>query len=196
VPISPRAEVRGHILAAARELFCANGVRGVTMTDVARKACCSRQLVYKVFFDRRELILAAVIERIMEVADEAAPESKLTTRSFTQAFVDVSVHIIETLRNDPELSVLFGDDSPVSAHEALWTPELTDRALTFWQPWLDFGRGQCLLRDDLSNRDLADWLHTVYASMILRRNIPQQQERSMIERFVMTSLAMASATRP
>ena len=44
----------------------------------------------------------------------------------------------------------------------------------------------------MTNRDLADWLHTVYASIILRRNIPQDEERAMIERFVMTSLAMAS----
>lgn len=192
----PRAEVRGNILTAARELFRTKGVRGVTMTDVARNAGCSRQMVYKVFFDRRELVLAAVIERIVEIADAATPSSEPTTRSFTEAFVDLSVQIIETLRSDPELSELFGEGSPVSAPEALWAPELTDRALRFWQPWLDFGREQNLLRDDLSNSDLADWLHTVYASIILRRNIPQQQERSMIERFVMTSLAMAGAGRP
>lgn len=64
--------------------------------------------------------------------------------------------------------------------------------MRFWQPWLDFGRTRHLLRDDLSNRDLADWLHTVYASIILRRNIPHEDERAMIERLVMTSPAMAS----
>jgi AcrR family transcriptional regulator len=193
---TPREAARGRIIAAARELFRANGVRAVTMTDVARGAGYSRQMVYKVFFDRRELVLAAAIERIVEIADAAAPGATVPDGSFTESFVDLSVQIIETLRNDPELSGLLGDGSPITAHEALWSAELVERGLRFWQPWLDVGRARHLLRDDLSNRDLSDWLHTVYASIILRRNIPEDDERAMIERFVMTSLAMASVTQP
>lgn len=189
---SPRTAIRARILAGARELFCSNGIRGVTMSEVARRADCSRQLVYKVFFDRRELILAAAVERISEIADVAAADAPST--SFSDAFVDVSVQVIETLRNDPELSTLLGDGSPVTLHETLWSPELVDRAIQFWHPWLEHGRSAGVLRTDLSNRDLADWLHTVYASMILRRNIPPDDERSMIQRFVLTSLAMATTT--
>jgi AcrR family transcriptional regulator len=189
-----RADVRRRILSRARELFRANGVRGVTMTDVARAADCSRQLVYKVFFDRRELVLAAAVDRISEIADSTATRMAVPAESFQDSFIELSVEIIETLRNDAELSALWGDGSPVTAHEALWTPELVERALRFWGPWLDAGRSQGILRDDLSNSDLADWLHTVYASIILRRNIPQEQERIMIERFVLTSLAMATIT--
>lgn len=187
---SPRTAIRTRILAGARELFRSKGVRGVTMSDVARRADCSRQLVYKVFFDRRELILAAAVERITEIADVAAADTP--SASFSDAFVDVSVQIIETLRNDPELAALLGDASPVTLHDALWSPELVDRAIQFWRPWLEHGRSTGVLRTDLSNRDLADWLHTVYASMILRRNIPPDDERSMIQRFVLTSLAMAT----
>ncbi len=193
---SARSEVRGRILTAARALFRTAGLRGVTMTDVARASGCSRQLVYKVFFDRRELILAAAVDRITEIADAATPSGDLVGSQFTDAFVELSIHIIETLRNDGELSTLFGDGSPVTAHEALWAPELVDRALQFWHPWLDYGRTHGVLRNDLTNRDLADWLHTVYASIILRRNIPPAEERSMIQRFVMTSLAMATVDDP
>ncbi|MBI3691138.1 MAG: TetR/AcrR family transcriptional regulator [Mycolicibacterium aromaticivorans] len=193
---SPREAARGRIIGAARELFRANGVRAVTMTDVGRGAGYSRQMVYKVFCDRRELVLAAAIERIVEIADAAAPGAAVPDGSFTESFVELSVQIIETLRNDPELSALLGDGSPITAHEALWAPELVERAVRFWQPWLDFGRARHLLRDDLSNRDLSDWLHTVYASIILRRNIPEDDERAMIERFVMTSLAMAGIAQP
>lgn len=191
---STRAEVRRRILDAARNLLRSNGIRSVTMTDVGRAAGCSRQLVYKVFFDRRELLLAAVTDRILEIADEAAGTT-VPGESFHEAFVGLSVKIIEALRNDPELTALWGDASPITAHEALWAPELTERALQFWRPWLDYGRSHGLLRSDLSNEELADWLHTVYASIILRRNMPQQQERILIERFVMTSLTMA-ATPP
>ena len=151
-------------------------------------------MVYKVFFDRRELILASAIERIVEIADDSVPGAAIPDGDFEESFVDLSVHIIEILRNDPELSTLLGDGSPVTAHEALWSPELVERAIRFWRPWLDIGRARKLLRDDLSNRDLSDWLHTVYASIILRRNLPEDEERAIIERFVMTSLTLARAT--
>lgn len=189
----PRAAIRRRILAEARELFSERGVRAVTMGDVARKADCSRQLVYKVFFDRRELVLAAAVERITEIADEATREAPSTP--FSTAFVDVSVQIIEALRNDAELNSVLGEGSPVTLHEVLWEPDLVVRAAQFWRPWLDYGRTQGVLRTDLSNSDLADWLHTVYASIILRRNIPADDERSMIERFVLTSLTMATVDR-
>ncbi|MGV0795455.1 TetR/AcrR family transcriptional regulator [Mycolicibacterium elephantis] len=192
MPQSTRSEVRRRILDAARNLLLSNGIRGVTMTDVGRAAGCSRQLVYKVFFDRRELLLAAVTDRVLEIADEAAAGTTVPGEAFHPAFVELSVKIIEALRNDPELTALWGEGSPITAHEALWAPELTERALQFWRPWLDYGRSHRLLRNDLSNEELADWLHTVYASIILRRNIPQEQERILIERFVMTSLTMAT----
>lgn len=191
---SSRSELRLRIVASARTLFRTKGMRGVTMTDVADAVGCTRQTVYKVFFDRRELVLGAAVERIVEIADSAAPTEPVGGGSFTDAFVELSVAVIEALRNDPELKALWGEGSPVSAHETLWAPELIERALRFWRPWLDFGRSHDLLRDDLSNRDLADWLHTVYASIILRHNIPPQDERAMIERFVMTSLTMASGS--
>jgi AcrR family transcriptional regulator len=169
-------------------------MRGVTMTDVADAVGCTRQTVYKVFFDRRELVLAAAVERIVEIADAAAPTGPLGAGSFTESFVELSVTVIEALRNDAELTELWGEGSSLSAHETLWAPELIERALLFWRPWLDFGRSHDLLRDDVSNRDLADWLHTVYASIILRHNIPPQDERAMVERFVVTSLTMASGS--
>lgn len=189
-----REELRLRVIESARTLFRTKGMRGVTMTDVADAVGYTRQTVYKVFFDRRELVLAAAVERIVEIADAAAPAEPVAGGAFTDSFVELSISVIEALRNDQELTTLWGEGSPVSAHETLWAPELIERALRFWRPWLDFGRTHALLRDDLSNRDLADWLHTVYASIILRHNIPPQDERAMIERFVMTSLTMASGT--
>jgi AcrR family transcriptional regulator len=191
-----RSDARQRILGAARELFVRDGVRDVTMTDIAVRAGCTRQLVYKVFFGRRELIEAAAIARIEEIADATAGGVGIATAGsmtdFFTSFVEISVNVIESLRNDPELDKLFGDGSPVTPYDTLWADELVTRALVFWRPWLEWGRAHRVLRDDLSNRDLADWLHTVYASIILRRNIPRDEERSMIERFVLTSLAMAT----
>lgn len=191
-----RSGARQRVLAAARELFLVDGVRNVTMADVAARAGYTRQLVYKVFFGRRELIQAAAIARIEEIADATAGNVRTSTdespAAFSASFVEVSIDVIESLRNDPELINLFGAGSPITPYEALWSDELVARALDFWRPWLDWGRAHRVLRDDLSNRDLADWLHTVYVSIVLRRNIPPEEERTLIERFVMTSLAMAT----
>lgn len=195
-----RADARRRILVTARELFLRDGIRNVTMADVALHSGFTRQMIYKVFFGRRELVQAAAVKRIEEIADAYAAGTARETADpstavpFSTSFVEISVNVIETLRNDPELETLFGEGSPVTRYEALWAPELTERALVFWQPWLDWGRKEHLLRDDLSDRDLADWLHTVYASIILRQNIPPDKERSMIERFVLTSLTMATVT--
>ncbi|MDO3401760.1 TetR/AcrR family transcriptional regulator [Mycolicibacterium neoaurum] len=189
-----RGEVRRSVVIRARELFRDKGVRRVTMSEVAAASGCTRQMLYKVFFDRRELVLAAAVDRIQEIADEtAAAGMNGADTSFINSFTEVSVRIIERLREDPELEILFGEGSPVNRYDALWTAELTDRALQFWQPWLDAGQRLRVLRDDLSNHDLADWLHTVYTAMILRHNIPRGEERAMIQRFVLTSLAMATS---
>lgn len=188
-----RVEARGHVLRAARECFVNKGVRKTTMEDVARAAGVSRQTVYKLFLGRRELVEAAVAERITELADEIAARH-LGQPTLTESFVAASVEVIENIREDHEIGVLLGDGSPVTLHEALWLEPVARRGLRFWQPWLRSARADGILRADLADDDLSDWLQTVYASLILRRNLRPADERQFIERFVLTSIAMASRT--
>lgn len=186
-----RTALRRRIVEGARVCFRRDGVRRATMESVAKESGITRQSLYKIFFGRKELVAAAVIQRIREIADElpAAPEFD---DDFAGEFVGISVAVIEGIRNDPELALLFEAGSPVTPHEALWSQELTERGLTFWIPWLTRARAAGVLRQDLSDRDLSDWLHTVYVSIILRQNIPAPDERVLIERFVLTSLAMVA----
>ncbi|MBN9735645.1 TetR/AcrR family transcriptional regulator [Pseudonocardia sp. P1] len=191
---SPRLRPNSHsrVLTAARRRFLAAGVRKTTMSDVAREGGVSRQFVYKAFLGRRELVEAAVVERIGELADDLTP---IDWSSGPQAeeFLSVSVAVIRGIRSDPELQVLLGDGSPVSLHEVLWTDAVRRRGVAFWLPWLQAARTAGLLRLDIADDDMADWLQTVYASIILRSSLDPESERAMIERFVLTSLSMASS---
>lgn len=189
---SARAYAREQVLDAARACFLRDGVKATTMDNVAREAGVSRQLVYKLFLGRRELVEAAVSARTREIADEIAAEHALggTMTDVADAFVTVSVAVIERLRWDAELGVLLAPGGPVTLHEALWSEELTERGERFWLPMLEQARAQGLLRADLSTRELSDWLRTVYTSMILRPDLDPEEEREIIQRFVLTSLAM------
>ncbi|WP_200958862.1 TetR/AcrR family transcriptional regulator [Nocardioides sp. Root190] len=180
-----RSGTRDRIQSVARELYRDLGVRSVTMSQIAEAAGLSRQMVYKVFFDRKELVREVAIERILEIADLASGEA---SGDFATAFVEVSVRTIELLRGDAELGDLFGEGSPVSAYETLWSPELVTRARQHWAPWLAIGRAERRVRPELTDDEITDWLQTVYASIVVRPHIDLDRERAMIERFVTTSL--------
>jgi AcrR family transcriptional regulator len=182
------------VLTAARACFARDGVRATTMEDVAREAGVSRQLVYKLFLGRRELVEAAVSARTSEIADAIAEEydteALRRARDLANTFIAASVAVIERLRADEELAVLLAPGSPVTLHEALWSDELTARGERFWLPMLEQARAQKLLRVDLSVAELSEWLRTVYTSMILRPILDPDSEHRVIERFVRTSLSM------
>jgi AcrR family transcriptional regulator len=197
--LATRTRARDQVLAAARTRFLADGVRATTMEDVAREAGVSRQLVYKLFLGRRELVEAAVSARTTEIADAIAEEYDIEAlrraSDLAETFVAVSVAVIERLRSDPELGVLLAPGSPVTLHEALWSEELTERGERFWLPLLEQARALKLLRADLSLSELSDWLRTVYTSMILRPDLDPDAERDAIQRFVRTSLSMVIQTK-
>lgn len=157
------------------------------MEDVARNAGATRQFVYKLFLGRRELVEAAVSERVTEIADEITAEH-WETDDLAASFTEASIEVINALRDDHELGVLLAEGSAITLHEALWLGGIKDRNQKFWVPWLERARGEGLLRDDVSTQDLADWLETVYASMILRTTMNSDEERFQIERFVLPSL--------
>lgn len=182
-----RNAARKQVLSAARQGFLEKGVRKTTMEDVARLAGTTRQIVYKLFLGRRELVEAAVAERITELADVIAAHH-WETGDVMESFTAASIEVIDSIRDDPELGVLLEAGSPITLHEALWLSGIKDRNQKFWVPWIERVRGEGLLRDDVSTLDLADWLETVYASMILRTTMDSAEKRFQIEHFVLPSL--------
>lgn len=163
------------------------------MSDVAEQAGVTRQAVYKLFLGRRELVEAAIGERVAEIADALAAKN-WDEDDLIESFTSVSVAVIENLRDDRELAVLLGEGTPTTLHDALWTNPVVHRGLSFWAPWLRRARQRGLVRNDLSDHELSDWLQTVYTSMVLRRDLSVADERALIQRFVLASLGMGEGT--
>jgi len=76
------------------------------MDDVARAAGEKRQLVYRLFLDRRELVEAAIAARVAEIADEIGPLTRQTPARLRRGLHKVSITVIERIRSDHELGIL------------------------------------------------------------------------------------------
>ena len=187
-PPTARDVARGQVLDAARRCFLHDGLRANTMEDIARAAQTSRQTVYKYFSGRRELIQAAVAARIAELADDILAHD-WSTMTLAEAFVARTAAIVQSIRDDQELGVLLGDGSPLTLHEALWQPSVRQRGLTDWRPWLREARRAGLIRGDVTDDDLYDWLQTVLTSVILRPDPDPTHERILLETFLLRSLS-------
>lgn len=186
-PPTARDAARSQVLEAARGCFLRTGLRTNTMEDIARAAQTSRQTVYKYFSGRRELIEAAIAARIAELADDILAHD-WSTMSLVEAFVARTAAVVQSIRDDHELGVLLGEGSPLTLHEALWQPSVRQRGLTDWRPWLREARRDGLIRGDVTDEDLYDWLQTVLTSVILRPIHDPPYERMLVETFLLKSL--------
>jgi AcrR family transcriptional regulator len=184
---SSREAARGQILEIARECFRRDGVRLTTMESIAKAAGTSRQTVYKSFASRLELIGAAVAARISELADDILGR-RWDGDGLDEVFVERSSAIVESIRNDPELAGLLGEDSPMTMHQALWQTSVRQRGLRDWLPWLRQARRAGLVRADVTDDDIYEWMQTVLTSIILRPDPDPEHQRVLIDTFLMDSL--------
>jgi len=185
--LSARELARDQILKSARECFQRQGLRVTTMEDIAKAAGTSRQTVYKLFATRLDLVGAAVTDRISELADDLLART-WSDGSLWEAFVNRASAVVEDIRNDEELAVLLGEDSPLTLHQALWQPAVRQRGLSDWQPWLREARRAGFVRGDVTDEDVYEWLQTVLTSIILRPDPDPEHQRSLIETFLADSL--------
>lgn len=184
---SARDIARGQVLKAARDCFRRDGVRVTTMEHIAKAAGTSRQTVYKCFSSRLELIGAAVADRIYELADDIAAQA-WDERALVETFVKRTSATVQAIRNDAELAILLGEDSPMTLHQALWQPSVRQRGFKDWQPWLREARRAGLIRGDVTDDEIYEWLQTVLTSIILRPDPDPEHQREMIETFLVDSL--------
>lgn len=185
--LSQRDVSRGLILTAARDCFRRDGIR-VTMDVIARAAGVSRQTVYKNFATRLDLVNAVIAERISELADDILGRT-WNGASLIDTFVRRASAVVEAVGSDAELALLLGPDSPVTLHQALWQQTVHDRGLHDWQPWLRQARKEGILRADVTDADIYEWMQTVLTSLILRPNPNPEHQRTLIEVFLVDSLA-------
>lgn len=105
---SRTARKREAILAAAQQLFLANGFGGTSMDQVAAAAAVSKQTIYKHFIDK-ETLLREVVMNVLQVRDGGIPATLFTEgegsieerlRSFARNFLNgvMQAHVLKLRR--------------------------------------------------------------------------------------------------
>ncbi len=186
---SRRAEVAAdRILDAAGALFAEHDVAGVGMNDIARAAGCSRATLYR-YFENREVLHTAYVHReayrlhehmtglIGEIGD---PRERLL------AGLTTSMRLV---RESPALSRWFATtDSPIGAEMAEQSEVI--QALTS-------GFLLSLHPDDPAVVDRrARWLVRVLTSLLIFPGHDADDERAMLEEFVIPVVCPAGRGSP
>ncbi len=179
------------LLTAARACFRRDGARRVTMEQVARAASTSRQNLYRSFSTRDQLVEAAIVARIEEIA-QAIPHDSHRRWSFSRAITDLSVATVEAARADAELQDLFSAAGEMRLHEVLAGPHpAVERIVTeFWQPWFDKARTAGEMRTDITDAQAVEWIRGVYLMLILRADMTPKRARTLLSRFLVPALVV------
>ena len=196
-PLADREETRSRILDAARGCFRRRGAQRTTMEDVATASGTSRQNLYRFFSGREELVEAAIVARIGELA-EVLQRDIDRHRSFADALVEVSVATIESARTDEELHRLFEAAGEIHLHQVLAGPypPIAQLVLEFWRPWFERARREGEMRTDVSDADVVEWIRGAYLMLILRDDLTPERERQLIRQFLVPAFAPQPAVSP
>jgi AcrR family transcriptional regulator len=132
---------RDRILQAAIQLFVDQGIRRVSMDDVARRSGVSRVTLYRYFLDRESLVKAAFFSPIValeRLQDEMSDESDLSVegvlvaigeRIAGQPAIDLPVHREELETLYPRAAAEYAERRDAIAHRLIsWIFDLADRS--------------------------------------------------------------------
>ena len=187
-------EVRSRILDAADACISRYGVQKTTIDDVAKKARVARATLYKyVPGGRDELVLAVLLreaERSIDVVLTAMQSADTLEDSLT-AGVLASV---DRIRSDDHLAYLFSPEILGYPSRLEGVGEaLVERSTRELRPYLDAGRAQGLIPPDLDDRDIADWLMRIMASLLWFEGLPRDRNDlvDFVRRFAIRPLLVS-----
>ncbi|GAB7048769.1 TetR/AcrR family transcriptional regulator [Catenuloplanes indicus] len=166
----PRSARRKQLLAAAQQVFVAQGYHAAAMDDIAERAGVSKPVLYQHFPGKLELYLAlldthceAIVAKV-QAAMQATPDNKERVRGAVTAYFDFVDHESEAfrlvfasdLRNEPAVrervervekgciaaltDTIISDTGVDRAHAELLASGLVGAAETAAQFWLANGR--------------------------------------------------------
>lgn len=179
---SRRAEVAAErILDAAGELFAGQGVAGIGMNEIARAAGCSRATLYR-YFENRDALHRAYVHREARAVHRALATSLVGISDPQTRLLAGLTGALELVRENPALSSWFAD-TPLGAEMAEQSQVIQTLTAGFLQSLND--------SDDLARR--ARWLIRVLTSLLISPGRDADDERAMLEDFVVPMMAPANA---
>lgn len=184
-----QAEVRRRVLDAARDCFERFGVARTRIEDISTQAGISRPLLYTYYRDRAALIEAVINDELRRLTEDLR---RLLPRgaSFEQSVVELTMISIDAARSDKLLADLF-DNSPYGNLATLMQHQDSQAhsyVLNLWRPLFDLGRAENVLRTDLSDDDLIEWVMMTHHILLLRGDLTLQQIGERFRSFVVPAL--------
>ena len=183
-------ELLSPIVTAARECFARLGVQRTRMEDVAKGAGVSRQAVYRYVSSRQDLVELAILERCGEFADELLAAADPNPSDVVEAMVDLTFKMIQAGREDEEFVNLAGAMPRVQLTLLLTSATSPMHAMVSrcFEPLFERAWKQGLLRDDLSRREMVEWLQGVLTLFTPRVDLDERDTRRYLREFAIRSL--------
>lgn len=180
-----RTEAAGdRILDAAGELFVARGVESVAMNDIARAAGCSRATLYR-YFDNREALHTAYVHRHARETNRQLAGLVGEIADPRERLLAALMHALRLVRENPALSAWF-TRTAIGA-EAAEGSEVVQALTAGFLLSVDSN-------DVAAARRQARWLVRVLTSFLTVPGRDPDDERAMLEEFVVPRIARVAAS--
>lgn len=164
------------ILDAAAGCFAADGVAATQMADVARAAGCSRATLYR-YFESRRALQSAFVDREARRIAAAVGHEVAGIDDPAERVVAAVVAAVAAVRADATLHAWFTEGDVGIATAAARASEVIERiASRFLGDDGDDG--------DADVRARSAWLVRVIVSLLASPGADDDEERSLVERFV------------
>jgi AcrR family transcriptional regulator len=178
------------IVAAAREVFARVGIQRTRMEDVAKGAGISRQAVYRYVSGREDLVELAILERCREFADELIAGTAKNPPDIVDALVDLVLRMVRIAREDEEFIYLAEATPRVRLNLLLSSAgspmhEMVGRC---FEPLLDQAEREGMLRDDVTRREMVEWMQGVLTALTPRADMDSSEQRRYVREFAIRGL--------
>lgn len=124
-----KTEVKERVVVAARKAFSLNGIRTVTMDDIAASLSISKRTLYELFHDKEELLLEVVKahrdttrEYMMKVASEAENVLEVILKLYqknAEDFQNINRKFFEDLSKYPKVRAFINASREETAEAAI-----------------------------------------------------------------------------
>jgi AcrR family transcriptional regulator len=177
------------LVAAARRLFARQGVGKTRMGQVAVEAGMVRQTAYDHVSGMDELVELALVDRAREIAWMVLDAVRGVSGDPESVLVEHLALLTEICRDDGEFRVI-ADALPRGPALRLLTASAHIHAIVLGciAPTIGQVRQAGLVRDGLTDDDIASWVQTCLTPMAARVDLTSEGLRSTIRTFLVSAL--------
>jgi len=172
------------IVAAARQCFARKGVDRTRMEDIAAAAGMTRQNVYRYASGRDELVELALVECTREFAIILRDRLDPDLCDVREGFIDQLSAAVSLGRESPEFVALTGALPRLRLNLLVGGPDVHITVRDSFGPLLKRARLADMLRTDVSEDEMIEWLQGVLTFLAPRPDLVGQRLRRMIDKFV------------